>query len=76
MTYVYLSRHNGRRKKQAARVQIEPLTTCRHRKPNERFTMNILKQSAHQSFQITPLAESVAICEALAEERLNLNNKL
>jgi hypothetical protein len=30
----------------------------------------------HPSFQITQLAESVAICESLARERFNWNNGL
>jgi hypothetical protein len=36
--------------------------------------MNILKQSAHQSYQISQLGESVAICKALAGDHFNWNN--
>jgi hypothetical protein len=36
--------------------------------------MTILNQSANQSYQISQLGESVAICEALAGDHFNWNN--
>lgn len=36
--------------------------------------MNILKQSSHQSFQVTQLCESIAICEAIGGDRHSWDN--
>ena len=36
--------------------------------------MNILKQSSYQSFQLTQLTDSVAICEALDGDHYNWDN--
>ena len=36
--------------------------------------MSILKHSPHQSFRVTQLCKSVAICEAFAGDRFNWNN--
>lgn len=36
--------------------------------------MTILTKSLNQSFRVTQLCESVAICEALASDRFNWNN--
>jgi hypothetical protein len=40
----------------------------------EILNMTILKQSPHQSFQITQLCESVAICEAVGGDRYGWDN--
>ena len=36
--------------------------------------MSILKHSPHQSFRVTQLCQSIAICEAFAGDRFNWNN--